>query len=205
MNIYYKVSAAFALLFFAVGAYAVPIEATYSVDANNGDGLLIETSDASPNPFIYNLMLGESQTFGLFNIYTNEGSVNLDDLVGRDIFVDFGFIQPEAGNAVVTGETDGRFRAIVFQQGRVQWDGPQLFSYGGDGLIEVALQDATFNTGLFGLDGGEANGATIFATLTLRNEATLADVPEPGVMALFALALIGMGFAARRQKNAPRI
>jgi len=211
MNIYSKVSAAFALLFFAVGAYAVPIEATYSVDANNGDGLLIETSDASPNPFIYNLMLGESQTFGLFNIYTNEGSVNGDDQIARDIFVNFGFLQPDSGTTTVSGETEGRFGGfftLFAQEGHVSWDGPEIFTYGAnsDGQIEVALQDAIFNRGnIFGLNDGENRGATIFATITLLQEATVSDVPEPHMLAMFGLLLVGVGFAAQRRKFMSRM
>jgi len=211
MKIYTRLMAAAALLIVTAGAYAVPIEATYSVDANNGDGLAIQTSDASSNPFIYNLMMGQSQTFALFNIYTNEGSVNSDDEIARDIFVDFAFLQPGTGTTTVSGQTEGRFGGLFTlfaQEGRVRWDGPEIFTYGmnGDGQIQVALEDAIFNRGsLFGLDEGENNGAEIFATITLLQQATISDVPEPHVLAMFGLMLVGGGFAARRRKVMPRI
>jgi len=200
-----------ALMFVSAGAHAVTIQSTYSVDANAVDpGLQIQTAENAANPFTYNLLAGQSVTFDLFDIWTNENSLDFGLFSGcgadcdpKPISVSFGFLMPENGQSTVTGTTRGDFDALISQEGELRWDGPQTFSYGanGDGLIEVALSDEDFNTGLFGLDEGRGAGATVQASLSLLNDASPMDVPEPKLIGLLGLMLIATGLVARQRRD----
>lgn len=211
MNKLLKLGAMAGLLLLSASAYATVIQATYSVDTSDMDpGLKIQSADVSANPFTHNVAAGNSVTFDLFDIWTDENSLDGGlfscghDCDHMPISVDFGFLQPDVGNGTVTGETFGQFTGFlnIDQEGVLQWDGPLSFQYGpnNDGLINVALSDETFNEGLFGLDEGRGNGATVKATLSLVSDASAAAVPEPGALGLFGLALVMIGFAAQRRR-----
>jgi hypothetical protein len=205
MKLITKLGALGALFFMAVGANATVIQANYTVHTNQGTGLQVNSSDIAANPFQFDLNAGEHKTFKLFDIYTNEGSVNRDDQQPQPISVDFSFLQPASGIATVNGETVGQtvFWGL-FQNGHVSWDDPAQFSFGpnNDGLLQIALADADFNKGIGGLWPGNCFGAAIDATISLLSDATPADVPEPNASALFALALMGMGLVAYRRRKA---
>lgn len=85
--------------------------------------------------------------------------------------------------------------------GELRWDEPMYLSFGedDDGLIEVALNEATFNWGLFGQSRGQGYGADVTATVTLLNAPTPVPLPASGVLLLGALA--GMAVVARRRRR----
>lgn len=200
------------LLLASVSASATVIESTYSVDAHSsGSGLLINTADVAPNAFSYDLSVGQSVSFGLFDIWTGENSLDTGffscgaDCDPRGISVNFGLIKPETGQGSVDGNTRGQFTGFLSfnQQGEVNWDGPLDIAFGAqnDGLFQISLSDETFNKGLFGLHSGRENGATVQANLTLVSDASAADVPEPGTFGLFTLALAAIGFGVSRRRK----
>ena len=201
MNLRQKISAVLALLLSCAGAHATTIQAGYSISANQVDpGLVIENAGVAANPFTFNLNSGESTGFfDLFDIWTDESDVGADDNIAKSIAVDFNFILPQSGTATVDGETDGFSFFGFVEKGFLRWDGPAEFVFGPleDGLISVVLTNELFNVGLFGLDSGRRNGATVQAKLTLVNDAT--SVAEPRIVALFAIALFGMVLISRRR------
>ncbi|MES1956572.1 hypothetical protein, partial [Salinisphaera hydrothermalis] len=105
------------LLIVSAAANATMITSSYTVDANSSDpGLVIQTQDHSANPFSYDLNTGQSVTFGLFDIWTNENSLDTHWLAcGADcdplpISVEFGFTSPANGQGTINGETYGTLR-----------------------------------------------------------------------------------------------
>lgn len=214
MNMLQKASCICALLLISVAANATMVKSNYTVNANATDpGLVIQTAGVADNPFTYDVTLGNPVTFDLFDIWTDENSLDDDgflalgcgaDCDSKPISVDFDFILPEMGGSTVNGTTQGnKVFGGLSEEGNVNWNGPADFMFGplGDGLLQVSLSDETFNEGLFGVREGEQYGATVKATLSLISNATATAVPEPGTFALFGLTLIGVGFAASRRRR----
>lgn len=185
-------------------ASATMISASYQVNLNENDpGLVVDSQDVADNPFSLDLNEGESATFKLFSIWTEESWVNNDDEVPQAISVDFSFTLPEVLGGSVNGETVGySVLGGFYQEGQLTWDAPLELSYGAnnDGLIRVTLHDATFNEGFFGLHDSWCYGAKVKATIELVAEATH-QVPEPATVALLGLGLLGMGLRGRRKES----
>jgi hypothetical protein len=193
-----------ALVALSVAGNATPIEANYTIHANNTDpGLVIHTANVAPDPFAFDLTAGESKTFHLFDIWSDEGTVNRDDMQPEPISADFNFTLPETFDGSVAGTTKGYRSGIFgfFQDGELAWNGPTDLTFGpkGDGHLTVSLSDATFNEGLFGLFGGPCFGASVDATVTLLHDATA--VPEPSGFALMALGVLGLAALRRRRSR----
>lgn len=191
------------LVLVSVSANATMISSSYSVTANSSyPGLAIHTQDYSHNPFSYDLNVGQSKTFGLFDIWTNEYSL-LQGFTSEPISVQFGFTSPTSGQGTINGQTYGTFTGFLNEEGVVHWNNPLNFAFGpnGDGLIQVSLSDETFNQGFLSLYGGPYDGATVKATLKYVSDPSPADVPEPGNFALFGFALGLLGFAAYRRRS----
>ena len=209
MNMF-KLGALAFLVLASASASAAMITSSYTVHANSSDpGLVIQTQDHSANPFSYNLNTGQSVTFGLFDIWTNENSLDTywfscgADCNPLPISVAFGFTSPTGGQGTISGDTQGTFTGFLNEEGVVHWDNPLNFAFGpnGDGLIQVSLSDEAFNKGFLGLDSGQRDGATVKATLKYVSDPSAADVPEPGTFGLFGLALAGIGFASYRRRS----
>src|SRR5699024_4458817 len=148
---------------------------------------------------------GDSVSAPLFKIWTDETSVNNDDVVSKPISADFSFLLPQIFNGSVTGSTIGG-RVCVFglcglNQGEVAWDGPADIYFGpnNDGHIRITLTDETFNWGPIGTLPGEFFGATVEGTMTLIADATA--VPAPGGLAAFGFVLLGLGALLRRKRQ----
>lgn len=189
-------------------ASATMISASYDVDLNDNDpGLVVNSQDLADNPFSFDLNEGESVTFDLFKIWTDESAINDDDEVAQPISVLFDFTLPYSVSGSVGGQTDGATEGLwgFYQQGMLTWNGPLELFFGdnNDGLITIELSDETFNEGhWWGLEEGLCHGAKVEATITLVSDATPASVPEPGSLALMGIGLLGFGMRARRQRKA---
>ncbi|MFE8071123.1 PEP-CTERM sorting domain-containing protein [Marinobacteraceae bacterium S3BR75-40.1] len=201
MRLYGSPLALAASLLAPLPALAVPITASYSVDALDSDpGLVVSTEPVAENPFTVDLEEGDSVTFDLFSIWTDESVVNSDDGVyPGDITVSFDFLAPEPASVDVTGITVGVF-ALIASFGDVDWDGPDTTTFGalGDGSLQIALSDTTFNAGAFGdnLYEGKEHAGTVQATLSWL---PASQVPEPASLGLMGLGLVGLGALGRRK------
>ena len=187
-------------------AQAVIIVGTYSVDANNVDpGLVIQTHDLAPSPFTWDLSAGETISFDLLDIWTNEKQVNWDDEVAHPVTVSFAFTAPPPPfGGAVEGETEGASMLYgILQWGSVTWNGPLNLNFGvnGDGALSISLSNEWFNFGFFGLTEGEGYGATVVADVTLISEPDTYVVPQPATLSLMGMGLLGLGLLAAWQRR----
>jgi hypothetical protein len=159
-------------------------------------GLVIET-DRMSGPIALDLEYGETQVTPLFDIWTDETAVNADDTVPQSLRVRFSFTE-QGADGEIGGETVGvrAFRGLI-QYGRIVWENPLVLTFGASQL-SIELSDAVFNAGLFGLGGGERNGASIGASFTLVGAPT--PVPVPASIAFLAMALAGFGALSLRRR-----
>lgn len=196
-------AATVAALVTAGAAQAVTFSGTFEVggDALVDPGLVVSV-DPNPGPVTFDLDVGDSVTFDLFDIWTEEDAINFDDLFSQDIFVAFNFTAPPPPFAgTVTGDS-GLFFGFLTAGGEVEWDGTETVNFGpnADGVLELSLSDETFNVGLFGLNSGQANGATVQLTATYVSEPSPIPLPAAGWMLLLGVG----GMAAVRRKAANR-
>ncbi|WP_295403597.1 VPLPA-CTERM sorting domain-containing protein [uncultured Thiocystis sp.] len=170
-----------------------------SGSAFSDPGLVIQVA---PNPgnFTFDLDVGQSTTVDLFDIWTNEGSLQNDDLASSSIAAAFNFTNPlTSGN--LSGTSFGSVNwlwLLQTQTGNVDWNNPLNLTFGSGGLLSITLNDADFNKGYYKLNPGRNNGATISATFTY----SAAPVPLPAAVWLFGSALFGVAGIGYRRKPA---
>jgi hypothetical protein len=177
----------------ATAASATHFDATDTVTANTGSGLIIH---ATPSPLHFDLNAGSSTTQTVFTISTPESSIEADDLIGKPISVAFDFTSPSNVNGTVGGTTVGQETPLIgiFQNGYVHWNGSQTFNFGSAGLLTVTLNDQSFGSGFFGLTNG---GTAVSGNFRL----TAAAVPEPASWAMMVGGFGVVGGALRRRST----
>jgi len=206
MRIMLSLAATAAAALMATAASATTYIGTYSVTAYGGsNGLDIETSYDANNPFTVTLNgNGATTSFDLFDIWTNEGSLDSSDLQHKDITVNFHFTAPGNQSGSVTGDTYGLNGQI--NEGVVTWDGPLLLNFGATSL-QITLSNETFNANQDDrhqnneLDSGSWNDADVRATLK-QTVNPVAGVPEPASWALMIGGFGMSGAMLRRRRTA---
>ncbi len=170
----------------------------YTVNYNSTDpGLVLYTTNILPEPTTADLTVGNSYTFDLFTIGTDERYINGDDRQDFDISVDFDFSAPDDIANTVTGTSDGHgtWWSQLFHDGygTVEWNNPATFTFGNGGLFTIALSDVKFGT---------PGSAKVAATLKFVSDSTPAPVPEPATMLLFGTGLLGLvGYSRKRAQK----
>ena len=179
----------------ASAANATAFVGDYSATVNNVDpGLVLGLTDL-PGGISFSLNNpGDTATRDLFVLWTDEGSLQADDLVPKPISVAFSFTLPTAFGGAVGGDTYGeKVFYGLFQHGHVAWDGPQILNFGNGGQLKVSLNDTDFNGGFLGLG---KTGATITGSFDLVSNA----VPEPATWAMMITGFGLAGAAVRRRR-----
>lgn len=173
--------------------------------SNPDAGLGVDWAPVHNAPFSFDLNPGESKTFGLFYIWTDETAVNKnDDLNSQPISVFFNF-NPPSSSGTVNGETVGQlnfcvpFLGCAVQYGSVSWNNPTVVDLGNGGQYTISLSDETFNKGvLFGTIPGDCFGAKVEATVTYDSAPA---VPEPSSLIMLGSGLLGAAGIVRRKLN----
>jgi hypothetical protein len=198
--------AVLSLLLLASSGSATPMHyeiGSASVTANTAEpGLVIDTMvkpTVAGTSFTIND--GGSFTFSLFDIWTNEPTINADDQVACAISATISFINPFTG-ATVNGITvGGSWMKGLSQWGELTWNGPVTVTVPGDRTFQISLSNATFNYGFGGLNEGMMCGTTIDATITQLSSIGL-SVPDGGQTAiLLGTALVSLGLVARNKRS----
>lgn len=185
---------------FAAGSAAAAVAATFNGgftiggSAFSAPGLVVNAGPASGSAS-FNLDVGQSVTFDLFDIWTNDTFVSGSDTTPQSIAVDFSFAQIGA-SGTVNGTTTGT-NAFLFQYGSVNWQAPLQLAFGNGGLLSISLSNEIFNFGLFGLNAGAANGATVQATATYVSAPAPVPLPAAGLGLLAGLG--GLALVRRRR------
>ena len=201
MRLIAKIAAAALVAAAASPACATDFVGGYTITAlNDSDpGLVLNTAPINTS-FSFSLNnAGDTASANLFDLFTNETTVNKDDKAIAPISVAFNFTLPSDISGTVNGSTQGQ--SILFglvQDGHVTWNGPTTIDFGNGGVLQVSLNNATFNKGLFGLRPGENAGADITANFTLVNPSA---VPEPATWAVMLAGFGGLGVAMRRSRR----
>ncbi len=191
-----------ALVGSAIAAEAATYNGIFSLSGSSfGEPGLVMATSASSGAFSFDLdTAGQSTTFNLFNIWATEASTAGNNTQTSAIQAAFNFAGIGA-SGTVNGSTRGvsSFFGIV-QNASLSWAGPLVLNFGNGGVLSIALSGNTnFNTGIFGLSSGPANGATVTATATLVAAPAPVPLPASGLALLAALGGAG-AFLRRRQR-----
>ena len=180
----------------AVAGLAATFNGSFTIggSAFSSPGLVMQTNQMSGSTS-FNLNVGQSTTFDLFDIWTNDTFVNGADTTPQSIAVNFSFAQLGASGAV-NGSSVGA--GFLFQSASVNWQAPLMLAYGNGGVLSIALSNATFNNGFLSLNPGQANGATVQATATYVSAPAPIPLPAAGFGLLAGLGALGM---VRRRRS----
>jgi hypothetical protein len=181
-------------------ASAIPFRGAYEVDVNSVDPGLVVTATPSSGLLSFDIADGgQTGWLPLFEIWTNETTVNSDDLAPIDASILFTFTEPVAFGGTSTGETQGVSKFFgLFQYGQLIWDndGHNALSFPG-GVLDVYLRDATFGTSLAGLSRASA---TVSAQFRFRSTGVI-RVAEPATLTLLGAGLLLLAFARAKRRQ----
>ena len=207
MKLLSAASAALALTLVAAqpAAAVVAFDGNYAItDLNSvGDGLQVSVS---PNPGQLQFSMNDAPSFlnnvRLFKIWTTETSVGDDDYNGSTITVKFNFTAPGAGSGEIGGITQGESSFFgLFQNGVVTWQGDSEIDFGQYGKLNIHLDDAVFNEGVWwSLNDGKRHGEFITADFSLT-PGSVSAVPEPATWAMMITGFGLAGTAIRRRRS----
>jgi hypothetical protein len=184
-----------AALVLSVNANAIFFNGSYTVTANTdsstGLAVLVFNSfgnGANPTSTFTSLSVlpGASQFLSpLFEMDAAESSPYMvDDLIPKAISVMFNFTSPSVVSGTITGTTVGQLNNLLDDTddtGFVHWNGPLSLVVGDHQALRITLTDAEF---------GDFPGF-VAAQLDLF-------VPEPGVLALLGIGLLGIALGRKR-------
>jgi hypothetical protein len=219
------VAATAALAFTATAANATVFAGnwTLTVGDNSDPGHLKIFTDTQDGIFSKDLGSANPRYEDLFNIWTNEGTINPDDLNNTTLTLTFNFDTPadNSGPIVVGGNANGYAEfAGFFQGGQLIWtNASQTLEWGNNlpnvtdpGRMTLTVSGGRFNEGGFWSTDqncnwkgkncqpqGEALGVT--AEFHWDNDPSFAAVPEPGTWALM-IGGFGMAGATLRRRRA---
>lgn len=168
-----------------------------SVTANSSDnGLAIKTQMAAGlSDHLFTLQDGQSYTFNFFNIWTDEPTVEWDDMIPKTITAKLDFADP-----IVSAEIPGiTFSATLLGHsgGGVLWNEALIWNDSvtvslGDRVFKVTLNDAFFDVAKGGLGNDPATGAMITATVKQISSSGSLAVPDAGS----TVVMLGVGLGA---------
>jgi hypothetical protein len=224
MRKFLMAAAAVSLALAASAANATEFAGTWTLTelGTSDPGLVVNATSTTGTFDIANGVLTSTNTstINLFDLYTNESSVQSDDTHPLPIQLTFAFTTPTpTSGGVIGGSTVGQTDPLpilpgfslqgFFQNGALTWgEGGETdvhFGAGLTGLLQVTVNGGDFNQGaFFGLDGGPRDGLNVAATFDWRNDATGAGVPEPASWALM-IGGFGMAGATLRRRRATAV
>jgi hypothetical protein len=183
--------------------------ATYNSSDSQGLPITIGNDSNSPANGSFSRALnfiGDSSTFNLFTISTNQDELDSNDGNHRPITVTFNFTAPSSQQGQIGGDTYGQTVPVTmwssYEQGVLTWDngGDTTVNFGAAGTLLIHLNDVNFNRG--GTDWnwedpelGNSAGQ-VKATFTLKAGAPGA-VPEPMTWAMMLVGFFGLGAMLR--------
>lgn len=198
MKIMYGLVAAFSLAAANV-AQALPVTFDLSADSNVvlDAGCLGCDVSVTLNPLLDDLSAtltaGQDWEFDFFTLHFSGLGIG-----GGSIYANLGFDAPIGAPDALGSGVGGFFTSFLFTAGGLLWDAqPGLFTLSNGTSYSVEFQNL--------LDFTEHSSVNVGARLTLHSEPNAAvpvvGVPEPGLLGLFGLGLLGIGVSARRRRR----
>jgi hypothetical protein len=188
--------------------YQISSSSSVTAYTDGSNGLAIDTAMApgvANGTEAFSLDDGDSYTFDFFQIWTDESTINPDDVISQDITADLDFTAPPGVTVEIDGQTVGTDRPIEFRGhvigtlgtgAEVTWDDvPPIDVIAGDREFNVSLSDTWFNSFLGFYVPGELFAGTVEATVT-QISGTLTSVDSPAVAPLPASSYAGAALLA---------